>query len=220
MKAVFFDADGVLYYRQNRGHHLRSFLQQQHLPPPDKEALSRLRQDVRIQASCGLIAREKWYEAILDVCNVTDPALRRAGIAALAADDADITLHESVAETLPALKTRGFRLGVVTNTVSSTAEKLRWFHTCGLDIEWDAFANSTEVGVRKPDPRIYQAALKQCAVTADETTFVGHDTEELAGARAVGLVTIAVNADPDAEADYFITQLADLLALPFLQAPL
>jgi hypothetical protein len=46
--------------------------------------------------------------------------------------------------------------------------------------------------------------------------FVGHSAGELAGARAVGLVTIAANADPDAEVDYFISQFSDLLELPIL----
>jgi HAD superfamily hydrolase (TIGR01509 family) len=217
MKAVFFDADGVLYYRQHKRQHLRSFLEQHGFLLPEAETLWQATQDAHRMASCGVIEREALYEVILDACHVSDLALRREGVQALAADDAHITLYESVAETLPALKIRGFRLGIITNTVTPTAEKLRWFHECGLDIAWDAFANSREVGVCKPHPRIYGAALRQCAVAANEALFVGHSTSELAGAKAVGLVTVAVNADPDAEANYLISRFSDLLELPILQ---
>jgi HAD superfamily hydrolase (TIGR01509 family) len=219
MQAVFFDADGVLYYRQHRRQHLRSFLQQHHLPLPDQEALWQTTREIYIQASCGAIEQEALYLAVLEAChvNITDSALRSAGCQALTADDAAITLFEGVAETLPALKARGFRLGVITDTAAPTPEKLRWLREQGLDIAWDAFASSRDIGIRKPDPRIYEAALKQCAVKPNQAAFVGHSARELAGARAVGLVTVAFNADPDAKADYFISRFADLLELSILR---
>ncbi len=219
MQAVFFDADGVLYYRSHRRQHLRAFLEQHHLPLPDQEALWQITREAYIQASCGAIEQEALYLAVLEACNVNvaDPALLSAGGQALAADDAAITLFEGVAETLPALKARGLRLGVITDTAAPTPEKLRWLREQGLDIAWDAFASSRDIGIRKPDPGIYQAALKQCAVAPDQAAFVGHSARELAGARAVGLVTVAFNADPGAEADYAISRFADLLELSVLR---
>ena len=218
MKAIFFDADGVLYYRQHKRQHLCSFLEQHGLVLPEAEMLRHATRAAHIQASYGIIEQEALYKVILGACNVNDPALLRAGCQVLATDNADITLYEGVAEMLPALKTRGFLLGIVTNTAVATAEKLRWLHERGLDITWDAFANSREVGVRKPHSCIYEAALKECAVTSDEAAFVGHSASDLAGAKAVGLATVAVNADPDADADYFINQFSDLLELSLLQA--
>lgn len=218
MQAVFFDADGILYYRQHRRQHLRSFLQQHHLPLPDQEALWQTTRAAHIQASRGAIEREALFLAVLEACNVNvaDPALSSAGCQALAADDAAITLFEGVAETLPALKARGLRLGVITDTTAPTPEKLRWLRDQGLNTAWDAFASSRDIGIRKPDPGIYQAALRQCGVAPDQAVFVGHSARELAGARGVGLGTVAFNADPGAEADYFISRFADLLELAIL----
>lgn len=130
-----------------------------------------------------------------------------------------VTLFDGVPETLAALRARGFKIGVITDTSVSTAEKLRWLRDAGLDLPWHAFANSREVGARKPDPAIYRFALAQAGVAPATSLFVGHAAHELAGARALGMATVAFNPDPGARADYRIARFADLLALPALAAP-
>jgi hypothetical protein len=45
---------------------------------------------------------------------------------------------------------------------------------------------------------------------------VGHKVSELAGARAVGMQTVAFNYDKDAQADHFIEKFSDLLKHPDL----
>jgi len=164
----------------------------------------------------GSVGREALNDAILAAYGVTDDALLASGRTALAADDADITLYGGVPETLYELRRRGFKLGVVTDSVSPTAEKLRWFRSRGLALAWDAFANSCEVGVRKPHLRIYQAALEQCGVSPAEALFVGHKASELDGARAVGMLTAAVYRDADAIAEYPLDAFTDLLSLSVL----
>ena len=82
---------------------------------------------------------------------------------------------------------------------------------------WDAITPSSEVGVQKPDPRIYQLALQQLGVNPDQAVFVGHKTAELDGARKVGLKTVAFNYDTDAEADYYIHHFSELADLPIMK---
>lgn len=214
MNAIFFDAHGVLYHRQRPHAHLHAFLNQ-HAP---QESLS---MDVRAatatfkaQAMIGSVPREALYDAILAAYGVTDAAALANGRTVLAADDADITLFAGVPETLNELRRRGYKLGVVTDSVSPTAEKLRWFRSQGLHLTWDAFANSCEVGVRKPHPRIYHAALTQCGVAPSEALFVGHKASELEGARAVGMTTAAIFRDANAVAEYYLDTITDLLELP------
>jgi FMN phosphatase YigB (HAD superfamily) len=88
-----------------------------------------------------------------------------------------------------------------------------------LDVAWDTFIASCEVGVAKPNPRIYHLALNSCHVAPDEAVFVGHDATELVGARRIGLRTVAFAYDADVQADDYITQFPDLLLLPYLQTP-
>ena len=81
---------------------------------------------------------------------------------------------------------------------------------------WDSIVSSMDIGTRKPDPQIYQAALDQLQLTSDQAVFVGHRASELSGARSIGMETIAFNYDEGACADFYIEKFSDLLNLPVL----
>lgn len=219
-RAVFFDAHGVLYDRAQAYPRLRALLRRWEIAERTDAELRPVVEATVRRAMIGLASEREVFLAYLDAYGVTDPLLREEGCQAQTADHADIRLSEGVMPTLWALRARGLRLGVITDTVAATPEKLAWLRASGLDLDWDAFANSREVGARKPDARIYLAALEQAGVRAEEAVFVGHSARELAGARAVGMATVAFQPDPgaDTEADVTIAHFADLLALPVLQA--
>ncbi len=217
MKAVFLDAGGVLYRRERHYRHLLAFLGRQQLPLPSPSELRRIRAEIKSQRpGASRSVRHDAFLAVLGVFDL-DPVRQAEGRRVLAQESAEITLFPGVAETLRALAARGFKLGVITNTTTPTAQKRRWLQSCGVDVPWDSFVSSCEVGVAKPHPRIYEIALAQCAVAPAEGVFVGHDATELAGARAVGLKTVGFDCGADARADDFIVEFADLLELPYLR---
>jgi putative hydrolase of the HAD superfamily len=92
----------------------------------------------------------------------------------------------------------GYMLGIVTDTANPVHAKLSWFERGGFGHVWDSIISSKELGTRKPDPKIYHAALQQLGLTPDQAVFVGHKASELDGARAIGMKTIAFNPDRDA----------------------
>jgi epoxide hydrolase-like predicted phosphatase len=65
-----------------------------------------------------------------------------------------------------------------------------------LEVKWriadafDAIIISAEVGLAKPDPRIYRLAVEQLGVAPSEAVFVDDVAENAAGARAAGLQAI------------------------------
>jgi putative hydrolase of the HAD superfamily len=81
---------------------------------------------------------------------------------------------------------------------------------------WDSLVSSKEIGVCKPHPKIYEAALKQLGVHPSQAVFVGHKASELNGAKAVGMQTIAFNYDKSVKADFLIGNFSDLLCVPLL----
>jgi HAD superfamily hydrolase (TIGR01509 family) len=93
---------------------------------------------------------------------------------------------------LSALKARAFRTAVVTNNlVSEQREKLAH---CGLTADVDALVTSEEVGVQKPDPRIFQVALDRVGVRPEEAVMVGDAwATDIQGARAAGVRPIWLN---------------------------
>ncbi|MGE5072397.1 MAG: HAD family hydrolase [Anaerolineae bacterium] len=214
VRAILFDAGDILYHRPHRGRNFKTFLQGlgrevSEIPAGERERLSRL-------AYRGKIDQEQYQEAILRLYGLTEPSLITRGKQALSDDENNVEFFEGVCETLIALKQAGFFLGIVTDTANPIHAKLRWFERGGFGHVWDSIISSKEVGTRKPDPRIYAAALRQLGVNADQAVFVGHRIEELDGAHKAGIKTIAFNYDAGASADYFIEKFADLLSVPVI----
>lgn len=94
----------------------------------------------------------------------------------------------------PLLTTLGarYRLALVTNGPSWTQRpKIEQFDLASY---MHAIIVSEEVGVAKPDPRIFHIALQALAVTPDEALFVGDSPEhDLWGAAQAGMPAIWVN---------------------------
>lgn len=85
---------------------------------------------------------------------------------------------------------------------------------------FDAVVSSFDLGRTKPSPECYRAALSQMGLTPPEVAFVGHEAAELAGARAVGMATVAVNGGPDAEADIYLDRFDQIADIVSFQRPL
>jgi putative hydrolase of the HAD superfamily len=92
---------------------------------------------------------------------------------------------------LTELRAMGLRLACVSNWDVSLPSVLE---RCGVGGALDAVVTSAAVGARKPDPRIFQAALELVGCTPGEALHVG-DTpdEDLDGARAAGIRALLVD---------------------------
>jgi putative hydrolase of the HAD superfamily len=106
-----------------------------------------------------------------------------------------------------------YRLGVISNANGTVK---RCFARLGLARFFETIVDSTEVGIEKPDVRIFQHALREMNVGAAEAVYVGDVFKvDVLGARAAGLRPILL--DPhgfhaDKACDR-IAALADLAAL-------
>ena len=100
-------------------------------------------------------------------------------------------LFDDVLSTLKRLKEQGFILGLLTN-LSKDVDSI--CHRLGLEPYLDFIVSSGEVGVDKPDPRFFQAALKQAAVEPREAVHVGDQYKiDVEGARGVGITPILID---------------------------
>jgi HAD superfamily hydrolase (TIGR01509 family) len=214
VRALLFDAGDLLYYRAERGRFFAEFLAELGLNPSDDHSTERFL--LRQQAYRGEIEQEEYQKAMLNLCGISQPEQVARGLKILRKDENNVQFFDGVRETLIALKAKGFLLGIVTDTANPLHAKLSWFERGGFGHVWDAISASLDVGVRKPDPKIYCAALEQLGVPVEQAVFVGHKTSELAGARAVGMQTIAFNYDEDATADYYVEKFADILITPLI----
>ncbi|MBZ9751974.1 HAD-IA family hydrolase [Deinococcus sp. HMF7620] len=89
-------------------------------------------------------------------------------------------------DVLRALRSRGVRLGIVTNGWEAVQQAC--LARCGLSDLVDDVVISKVVGFSKPDPRIYQLALERLRVGAADAWFVGDSPRnDIWGPQAVGL---------------------------------
>jgi len=115
---------------------------------------------------------------------------------------------------LPQLKTR-YRLAVVSDAQSAFG--LSELRAVGLADYFAPIVISGDYGYRKPDARLFQAALNELQVHPEEAIFVGNDRfRDILGARQVGMKTILFcpngnpGGSPETEPDYILYQYADL----------
>ena len=214
LRAILFDAGDILYFRPNRGERLYHFLRKLGLDPARLSLADK--QVLKTRAFCKEINLDTYREGLLKLYGVRGQEQIEQGKRVLEEEDNAVQFFDGVKDTLIALREQGFLLGIVTDTAQPTSVKLGWFEQVGITHVWDTFISSRDLGVRKPDPRIYHAALRQLNVRPDEAVFVGHKISELDGANAVGMTTIAFNYDEGAQADFYVEHLADLLALPII----
>ena len=119
-------------------------------------------------------------------------------------------------EALEALRDAGYRLAVISNADGRIEELLQ---SRGLREHFEFVIDSHVVGVEKPDPRIFRAAVERMAMGAEECLYVGDlYPVDVLGAQGAGLQ--AVLLDPmDRLAHYPVDRLRSVLDLPRYLSP-
>jgi putative hydrolase of the HAD superfamily len=108
----------------------------------------------------------------------------------------EMTLHEPIIERVRSLRTEGYRLGLITNNVREGSAV--WRALVPVDELFDAVVDSSEVGMRKPNPAIYHHALDLLGgVPPAEAVFLDDSPGNVVGAQRAGLHAILVE-EPEA----------------------
>jgi putative hydrolase of the HAD superfamily len=92
---------------------------------------------------------------------------------------------------LDALRERGLKTGLVSNSMDPPWILLRDLEEQELAERLDATVFSSEIGLRKPRPEIFLLALERLGVAAEHSLFVGDRLDaDVRGARGVGMRTV------------------------------
>ncbi len=110
------------------------------------------------------------------------------------------TFFPETLEIIPELS-KTYKLGIVSDAWPSLEDV---YTHAGLRQYFSAFVLSSVIGVRKPDPRIFEAALNDLGVTPQEVAFVDDHRENCDGARRMGMRTVLLGRDG---AEYFFHRL-------------
>ena len=117
-------------------------------------------------------------------------------------------LFPETLEVLDWFRSRGFRMGVISDTSPSLPLTLE---AAGISQYFDCAVCSDLVGAMKPEPAIYQAALDALGVTAEESLYVDDYDVEADGARAMGFTAFHIDRSRPGNGQWRIPSLLDLI---------
>ncbi|HXG16263.1 MAG TPA: HAD family hydrolase [Calidithermus sp.] len=138
---------------------------------------------------------ERYLAYVLDEAGLRDPRLVAALVAWRRTFNAPLGVWTApaprAAEALRLARQAGLRTGVISNsdgTVRTILDRL------GLSRDLDFVLDSHEVGVEKPDPRIFALALERAGVAPAEAAYVGDlYSVDVLGARRAGLAAVLLD---------------------------
>jgi putative hydrolase of the HAD superfamily len=102
--------------------------------------------------------------------------------------------NEPMIELMASLRAEGYRMALVTNNVREWES--RWRAMAPIDDIFELVIDSAFVGVRKPDPEIYELTVQRLGVPAPACLFVDDLEPNCAAARKAGMRAI-VYRDPE-----------------------
>jgi putative hydrolase of the HAD superfamily len=230
VRAIFFDIGGTLGVRQ---------------PDPDlaSAALPRMLELLGMEQSPQVFGEElttrykayvRWrHESLIEVCEEELwtrwllPGLPSEMVRPIAHELTQLwrnrggkqVLRKDAPTVIRELGRRGYRLGIISNTINSreTPERLKEY---GLTDCFSTVLLSCTFGRRKPDPAIFQEAARQAGVEPKECAYIGdRPSRDVAGPRRAGYAMtiiltdapyVEVATDPFLQSDTVIRDLCEL----------
>jgi epoxide hydrolase-like predicted phosphatase len=180
IRAVFFDLGGVIVRTefQSPRQHLAERLNQEY------EDLVRLvfESETSRMASLGKLSVEEHWAAVVEKLHLPVTESKAVYAEFFAGDFLDRELVAFIDSLRPAHKT-----GLITNAWGDMRSYLGREKVTGA---FDVLIVSAEVGVLKPQPRVYELALAQAGVTAQEAIFVDDTAVNVEAAAKLGMTGI------------------------------
>lgn len=99
-------------------------------------------------------------------------------------------LRADIVERVRLLRGEGYRTLLLTNNIREYST--RWRAKLPVDELFEVIIDSSEVGMRKPEPRIFQLALDKLGVVPEEAVMLDDIAVNVDAARALGMHAVQV----------------------------
>lgn len=211
LKAVVFDLDGTLLDRDKS---VESFVAHQY--DRLKDFLGHIDQRDYIARFIdldehGYVWKDRVYLQLIEEFAITGIIWEQLLADYLTHFPAHCVPFANLIPMLERLKSEGLQIGMITN--GYTEFQLSNIRALGIEHLFDAVLISEKEGLRKPDKRIFELALKRLGVAAEEALFVGdHPVNDVEAAKQAGMTGVWKRNSQwsGAAADFFIDDLSEL----------
>ena len=222
IKAVFFDAADTLFYINDGLGHVYSSVAAKYGPTPDpklvKVAFSRAFQSApplvfgELSAEDRKVSEKKWWYGVVE--NVFEEVGMFEKFDSYFDELFEVfrrgawKLFPETLGVLTLLEKRGFKLGLISNFDT------RVYDVCqalGIYRYFRSFVISSEAGFAKPSPEIFEIALNEQGVSAEESLHIGDSIEhDILGAEALGINAVLLDREGRYEHRDDILKIKDL----------
>jgi len=141
--------------------------------------------DLLVRLETGALAPAEFESAFGALLEVSHPRLLQRMFGGM---EPDLAMIDGVR----ALRRSGLRIGLLSNSVGNA------YDPALLEELFDAWVISSEVGLRKPDPAIYELAAERLGLPPSACVFVDDLPGNLKPARALGMATVLHRGDAEA----------------------
>jgi epoxide hydrolase-like predicted phosphatase len=135
------------------------------------------------RAQCGEISAAELWEGVRKFLHLPVEAMPQVRQEFFGGDRLDTGLLDYIR-----ILHQHYKTGIISNALDNTRSMIenRW----GMTDAFNTIIISAEVGVMKPDARIFQLALQSLGLPPHEAMFVDDFADNVEGARAVGMHAI------------------------------
>jgi putative hydrolase of the HAD superfamily len=193
-RAVIFDLGGVVL--GSPLHAIAALEREQGIPAGfvNRMVVANGRESAWQRLERGELAMEAFFDAFERECAQAGQTLSARRLMERIAVESQP--RAAMLEAVRRIRARGLLAAALTNNWSGEGDG-----TSLLRPHFDVFVESSVLGLRKPDPRIYEHACRLLGVEAREAVFLDDIGSNLKAARALGMTTIKVDAPEPALAE-------------------
>ncbi len=211
IKAAMFDLDGTLL---DRDESVKLFIEEQYNRFPQLKGYVTKNMYIKRFIELdnrGYVWKDKVYHQIANEFSLPEPSWEDLFADYINEFKNHCLPFPHLIEMLEDLKRNNFKLGIISNGFGQF--QIDNINALGINEYFDVILISEWEGIKKPDPRIFNVALKQLQVSPNEAIFVGdHPKNDVKAAQDVGMKGIWKRDAhwEDVEADYIVDGLLEI----------
>ncbi len=193
VKAIFFDFDDTLQSRKGAYRLYCEFFLSKYFPSISEQERERKLDEMEELVDGGYKDREVYFPELIELWKWDNhPELQELYDSFNYDFGKYIVMLPGAIDVLKEIKKRGYILGCITNGVSSLQNiKL---DTAGIRDMFDVVVVSGDIGIYKPDRRIFDEACRRAGVENEKALFVGdHPINDIKGALGADMQAVRMN---------------------------
>ena len=191
MKTIVFDLDNTLIDRQRAFTEMLKDRIELTLPEDKKHLKEQAIQDILMWDDNGTVSRSVSFKKYCDKYEVTCMTSEELSTYWTTISGSVVYLFDDVIDVITYLKKK-YRLAILTN--GSPISQRRKLESTGILNMFELSVVSGEVGIDKPDPRIFDVMCERMKVKPEDCLYIGDNyVNDVLGARNAGWNAIYLN---------------------------